>query len=162
MSCRYNRAYATFLKTMKIELLAGRHFDANRAADSSACIVNETFINVAGWSLEEAIGKRVWDLNYTIIGVCKDFHEQSPFTKIKPYFLLNHPGYLTKDKDINIRIEDVSNKNIINDIKIVLEGFFPESNFELGPYDENTNNGANRVYLGMAKTFGFFSGQGIP
>jgi putative ABC transport system permease protein len=157
INCRYNRAYATFLNTLKIDLLAGRHFDVSRAVDSNACIVNETFVKVAGWSLEEAIGKRVWDLDYTIIGVVKDFHEQSPFTKIKPYFLYSHPGYLTHDKDINIRVADASNKETIREIESILEDFFPESNFEFGLFDENINNGTNKVYAGMAKTFGFFS-----
>ncbi len=157
LNCRYNRAYATFLNTLKIELIAGRHFDPDRATDSSACIVNETFIKVAGWTVEEAIGKRVWDLNYTIIGVMEDFHEQSPYMKIKPYFLYHHPGYLTHDKNIDIRLTDISNKETIKEVKIVLEDFFPDRNFELGPFDENTNNSTNMVYSRMAKTFGFFS-----
>jgi putative ABC transport system permease protein len=158
MTCRYNRAYATFLNTLKIDLLAGRHFDANRTADSSACIVNETFVSAAGWSLDEAIGKRVWDLKYTIIGVTKDFHVKSPFSKISPYFLFNHPGYLTGNKIIDIRVRDASNKETIKKIKIILEDYFPESNFEIGPFDENKNNGnTNKVLSAMGKTFGFFT-----
>ncbi len=157
MTCRYNRAYATFLKTLKIELLAGRDFDVNRMEDSTACIVNETFARFAGWTIEEAIGKRVWDLQYTIIGVTKDFHLQSPFSKIRPYFLIKHSGYLTGNKAIDIRVKDLSNKETIKKIKIILEDFFPESNFELVHFDGNANDDTNKIYGAMGKTFGFFS-----
>jgi putative ABC transport system permease protein len=157
MTCRYNKAYATFLKTLKIELLAGRDFDVNRIADSSACIVNETFVSIAGWTIDEAIGKRVWNLQYTIIGVTKDFHLQSPFSKIRPYFLIKHSGYLTGNKTIDIRVKDLSNKEAIKKIKIILEDFFPESNFELAPFDGNANDDTNKLYGTMGKTFGFFS-----
>lgn len=157
MNCRFNCAYATFLNTMKIDLVAGRQFDAKRVSDSTACIVNETFVNVIGWSYEEAIGKRVWDKDYTIIGVMKDFHEQSPFSKIQPYILIHHSGYLTGWKNINIRVKDGSNSETVGQIRTVLEDYFPESNFEVRPFDENQQNYTNKIYEGMAKTFGFFS-----
>jgi putative ABC transport system permease protein len=157
INCRYNRAYATFLNTLRIKLVAGRNFDANRKADSLACIVNETFVRTVGWSINEAIGKRVWDDEYTIIGVVKDFHEQSPYTKIRPYFLCSHLGYLTGTKAIDIRVTDLSNKETINEIRIILEDFFPESNFELTPFDENANDDTNGVFSAMGRTFGFFS-----
>lgn len=157
MNCRFNRAYATFLNTMKIDLVAGRHFDENRASDSAACIVNETFVDVIGWTYEEAIGKRVWEKDYTIIGVMKDFHEQSPFSKIQPYILIHHPGYLTGWKNVDIRVEDAPNRETVGQIRTLLEDYFPESNFEVRPFDENLQNDTNKIYLGMAKTFGFFS-----
>lgn len=157
MNCRFNRAYATFLNTMKIDLVSGRHFDPNRAADSTACIVNETFIKVIGWSPEEAIGKLVWDRDYQIIGVMKDFHEQSPFSKINPYILIHHPGYLTGWKNILIRVNDESNAELKGRIKLKLEEYFPESNFEVAPFNLTLDNDTNRIYSGMTKTFGFFS-----
>ncbi len=157
MNSRFNRAYATFLNTMKIDLVTGRHFNPNRAADSAACIVNEEFVNIIGWDYEEAIGKRVWDKDYTIIGISKDFHERSPFERIKPYILIHHPGYLTGWKNILIRVEDESNVEVQRRVRLKLEEYFPESNFDLRPFDENLSTDAERIYEGMAKTFGFFS-----
>ncbi len=157
MNSRFNRAYATFLNTMKIDLVTGRHFDPNRAADSAACIVNEEFVNIIGWDYEEAIGKRVWDKDYTIIGISKDFHERSPFERIKPYILIHHPGYLTGWKNILIRVEDESNVEVQRGVRLKLEEYFPESNFDLRPFDENLSTDEERIYEGMAKTFGFFS-----
>ncbi len=157
ISCRYNKAYATFLKTLEIELLAGRDFDENRIADSTACIVNETFVRILGWNIEEAIGKRVWNLQYTIIGITKDFHQQSPFTKIRPYFLCSHPGFLTGNKVISIRVADARNRNTIKNINIVLDDFFPDSNFELTLFDENADDDTQETFSAIGKTFGFFS-----
>jgi putative ABC transport system permease protein len=161
LNSRYNRATSQFIPTMKIEMIAGRNFDDKIASDSSACIVNETFINVIGWSQEEAIGKRVWEKDYTIIGVMKDFHEQSPFSKIQPYILIHHSGYLTGWKNIDIRIKEGSNSETVGQIRTVLEDYFPESNFEVRPFDENQQNYTNKIYEGMAKTFGFFSAVSI-
>ena len=157
MNSRFNRAYATFLNTMKIDLVTGRHFDPNRAADSAVCIVNEEFVNIIGWDYEEAIGKRVWDKDYTIIGISKDFHERSPFERIKPYILIHHPGYLTGWKNILIRVEDESNVEVQRGVRLKLEEYFPESNFDLRPFGENLSTDEERIYEGMAKTFGFFS-----
>jgi putative ABC transport system permease protein len=155
--CRYNRASPTFIPTLKLGLIAGRNFDDKIASDLSGCIVNQAFVDVIGWGYQEAIGKRVWDNRYTIVGVMKDFHEQSPVAKIPPYLLRYHPGYLTGTKKILIRVKDISDSEVSGFIKTKLEEFFPESNFEVRPYDENLGEGTQKVFLGLAKTFGFFS-----
>jgi len=155
MNSRYNQAYSTYINVMGLNLIGGRDFNENLASDSAACIVNETFVDVIGWSKEEALGKKVWYNGHTIIGVIKDFHEQSPFTKIKPYILTKHPGHLTGWKNILVRVDDISNSETVGKVKTILEDYFPESNFNLKPY--GTDNGTNDVYQGMVKTFSFFS-----
>ncbi|MFC2151446.1 ABC transporter permease [Bacteroidota bacterium] len=157
INCRFNRGTSSFIPSMKIEIIAGRNFSEELASDSSTCIVNETFVNIIGWSYEEAIGKKVWDNDYTIVGVMKDFHENSPFTKIKPYILTYHPGYLTGTKKILVRVENISDKESTGRVKAKLEEYFPESNFEIHPYDQNLGYDTNKIYEGMVKTFGFFS-----
>ena len=157
LSCRYNQASNTYLNTMEIEIIAGSDFDLNRNYDSTACIVNETFVNIIGWSAEEAIGKRVWENNYIITGVMKDFHEQTPFIKIRPYILIQHSGYLTDSKILLFRLKDNFNSETVERITSVLEDYFPESNFHVSTFDANAFNQTNSVYLGMTKTFGFFS-----
>ncbi|MBI9054594.1 MAG: ABC transporter permease [Bacteroidales bacterium] len=155
--CRFNRAYDTYLNTMGIDIISGRDFELERNYDSTACIVNETFVNVIGWSPEEAIGKKVWNSNYIIIGVMKDFHEHTPFNKIQPYILIQHPGYLTGTKTMMFRMQNEYKAEAIENIRTILDDYFPESNFTIGNFDQNKNNQTNTVYLGMVKTFGFFS-----
>lgn len=157
MMCRFNCAYATFLKTMKIDLVAGKDFDLDRNFDSTVCLVNQTFINTIGWTNDEAIGKKVWNNDYTIIGVMKDFNERTPFIKIQPYILIQHSGYLTGVKTILFRMKDGYSSTSIHKINKILKAYFTESNFTVSSFDQNANYSTNKVYLGMAKTFGFFS-----
>ena len=157
MNCRFNSAYETFLNTMKINLLAGRNFNRDLASDSTTCIVNETFINVIGWNKEEAIGKRVWNNNYTIIGVMGDFHENTPTAKIDPYILINHLGDLTGYKTLLFKLEENFSQETRGRIKTLLEEYFPDSNFELMDYDQSISQESFLIYKGIIKTFGFFS-----
>lgn len=157
LSCRYNKASDTYVHTMELEIVAGSNFDLKRNYDSTACIVNETFVNSIGWTPEEAIGKRVWDNKYLIKGVLKDFHEQTPFIKIQPYILIQHPGHLTNSKILLFRLNNNYSSETVERINKVLESYFPESNFHVNAYDPNAFNQTNGVYLGMTKTFGFFS-----
>jgi putative ABC transport system permease protein len=159
MNSRYNRATATFIPTMKIDMVEGRNFNDHLASDSAACIVNQRFVNIIGWSCEEAIGKKVWDnsYSYTIVGIMKDFHENTPYIQVQPYLLTYHPGYLTGGKQIIVRVNDISDKKIFGQIKTKLEEYFPESYLEVRSYDNNLGEGTYTIYLGLAKTFGFFS-----
>ena len=81
-----------FFRAMGVDLVAGRSFDPNNAADPhSAFIVNETAVREFGW--DDPIGKKI---NYgyeksdgekwegTVIGVVKDFNIYSMRKKIEP------------------------------------------------------------------------------
>jgi len=157
LSCRYNKASNNYLNTMEIEIIAGSDFDLNRNYDPTACIVNETFVKSIGWSPEEAIGKRIWDNHYIIKGVLKDFHERTPYIKIQPYVLIQHRGNLTDPKILMFRLKENYHPKSVERINSVLHDYFPESNFHVRAYDPNALNQTNAIYLGMTKTFGFFS-----
>jgi len=73
-----------YLKTLNLELIAGRNFNAQTAADSTAIIINESTLATLGLNAEEALGVRVTEEVerenpefYHIIGVIKDFHYES-------------------------------------------------------------------------------------
>lgn len=81
-----------FFRAMGLELVAGRSFDPQNAADPHAAfIVNETAVKEFGW--DDPIGKRIsygyedpegekWD--GTVIGVVNDFNVYSLHQKIEP------------------------------------------------------------------------------
>jgi len=87
-----------FLPTFKIPVVAGRNFSANYPSDSvRSVIVNESFVKVAGWSVQSAVGKTI---NYlrdnkpaTIIGVIKDYHFISLKEKITPELFTMDPDF---------------------------------------------------------------------
>ncbi|MEO1258196.1 MAG: ABC transporter permease [Bacteroidota bacterium] len=79
-----------YLTTLGMELVTGRFFDEARPADSSAIILNEEAAKQFGF-LNDPIGKKVYTFDgspqgkpspedfveYTVIGVVKDFHWES-------------------------------------------------------------------------------------
>lgn len=77
-----------FMKTMKLQLVAGRDFSPAFATDSSAVIINETAAALMGYK-KDPIGKPVFAGSYPmhIIGVVKDFHFQSLHETIMPLLL---------------------------------------------------------------------------
>ncbi|MEH6406529.1 MAG: ABC transporter permease [Leeuwenhoekiella sp.] len=73
-----------YVSTLSLELIAGRDFNSQSAADSTAVIVNESTLAILGLSADEALGARITEeigledpQFYHIIGVIKDFHYES-------------------------------------------------------------------------------------
>ncbi|WP_190810258.1 ABC transporter permease [Flagellimonas sp. S3867] len=73
-----------YLSTLDIEVLAGRDFNKEFAADSTAMVLNEAAVDILGISSEEALGMRLSrDLGsdnpqyLTVVGVIKNFHYES-------------------------------------------------------------------------------------
>jgi ABC-type antimicrobial peptide transport system permease subunit len=91
-----------FIKTLGIELVAGRDFDPTKKSDYEGKIIfNETAIKTMG--LEDPVGKTVklWGNDVQIIGVVKDFHAQSLHEEISPLFIRLNASFLT---DMVVRI----------------------------------------------------------
>ncbi len=91
-----------YMKTLGMELLAGRNFDPAKVKDTvNEFIVNEAFLRDFGLTAEEAIGKQSTlgmirkNGPGTIVGVVKDFHFTSLHHKVEPIVLFNHPDYFS-------------------------------------------------------------------
>ena len=72
-------------KTFSLEIIQGRDFDLmNHATDSTAILLNESAVALMGF--EEPIGEKIKDngVEWTVIGVVKDFIMNSPFQKVEP------------------------------------------------------------------------------
>ncbi|KYP15522.1 ABC transporter permease [Flavihumibacter sp. CACIAM 22H1] len=83
------RVSENFIDVFQIKLLSGRFFSPGFIADSNNYIINETAMNVMGFTRETAIGKAL-SLNEkkgTIIGVVKDFNYKPIHTSIEPLIL---------------------------------------------------------------------------
>ncbi len=73
-----------YLSTLDIEVLAGRDFNRQFVADSTAMILNEAAVSILGITPKEALGLRLSrDIGVenpqflTVVGVIKDFHYES-------------------------------------------------------------------------------------
>jgi len=87
------------LETLGIELLSGRTFDINRPGDvNTSVILNETAVKAIGYNTEEAIGRKIYAMedtilfDYTIIGITRDFNFMSLHEEISAYLFVIRPG----------------------------------------------------------------------
>ncbi len=79
-----------FLATFKIELVQGRNFSDQFAADKNAYLINETLAHTLLW--DQPVGKLIRrDGEHPIIGVVKDFNFSSLHDKIEPLIISNNP-----------------------------------------------------------------------
>ena len=77
------------ITTAGFQLIAGRDFDLDKyPADSTSILLNESAVKVMGF--EQPIGEiiRDGDLQYTVVGVFKDFVLESPFEIVRPMVFL--------------------------------------------------------------------------
>ncbi len=95
---RTNRIDDNFFQTLNIQLAAGRLFSSAFTADTNRnIIINEKALQEIGFaSAEKSIGEKLFfkfqgqTLNYSIVGVVKDFHFEDLQQPITPYaFTLN-------------------------------------------------------------------------
>ena len=81
-----------FMKTMNLQMVAGRSFPSDGPYDSTGVIVNETAVALMGY--KDPIGKPVFNGNFRshIVGVVKDFHFKSLHAPIEPLVLFMGKG----------------------------------------------------------------------
>ena len=130
-----------YITTLEIELLEGRNFDASRASDSMAIIVNEALVKDMGWDkpLEEYLN---WTqdsigLGSKVIGVVKDYHFRSLEEEIGTLFLSmdkKRAGYLTSML-VKINTEDIP--STIDLLRTNWKELYPDKPFDFSFLDEN-------------------------
>ncbi len=157
-----------FIKTMGMELVAGRDFSMELSTDiGGSAIVNETLVKMMEW--KDPLGKRI---QYSetefmrVIGVVKDFHYHAMHRQIGPLFMRIvqedftrlHPalrsGHVTS---LVVSISDQEKSGTLNYIQEVLLEFDPKHPFEYYFLEDRIDN----LYLSeqrLIKLTGLFSG----
>ena len=115
-----------FMKTMGIELIAGRNFDEQYGTDHQSVILNETAVKYVGW--ENPIGKYIsYDNNrrFQVIGVMKDFRTHSSRNPIYTFGLFHESSeaYNEPQSFIALRLQQGSETKVIKEAKDLLEKF---------------------------------------
>jgi putative ABC transport system permease protein len=81
VSVEYLAVDENYVRTLGLEVVAGRDFDPNRQTDlKEGLVLNEKAVSMFGWnSPEEALGKRIVSPSGTpagvVIGVVRDYHQ---------------------------------------------------------------------------------------
>lgn len=122
-----------FVDVFNLNILYGRNFSKEFPADKDALILNETAVKWMGFnSSEEAIGKSVdyWGEFYTIIGVIKDYHQQSLKQSFEPNIYRLFPYGRPPWGQFAIKIGTRNTNETIRLVEQYYERFFPGNPFE--------------------------------
>ncbi|MBN3583155.1 ABC transporter permease [Algoriphagus aestuarii] len=110
---------ANLVKTAGMELVAGRDIDVfTYASDSMAALINERTAEIMGF--EDPIGQVINDdeMEFTVVGVVKDFIMESPFEEVRPIVVMGPKRNLNF---IHIRLRE--NQNMANSLASVEKVF---------------------------------------
>ncbi|MDP2141442.1 MAG: ABC transporter permease [Gammaproteobacteria bacterium] len=152
-----------FIEVMGLEMVLGESFaQRSSTAEGSAVIVNESLVAQMGW--ENPIGKQIFSLNSTVIGVMKDFHAESLHRPILPIMLsifrppdsaiVQPLDILTRD--IVISISGSNMNSTLAHIERVMTSLDPEHPFEF-QFFENTVDQQYRSELQLMNLTGVFA-----
>jgi putative ABC transport system permease protein len=124
-----------FVKTMKLQLLAGRDFSKDFAADSANYLVNESALQKIGY--KDPVGKplSLWGTKGQIIGVLKDFHFNSLREPINP--LIIKLGEKDDWGSVLVRTEKAKTKQALAGLETICKNLNPHFPFDYQFADED-------------------------
>lgn len=123
-----------FMKTMNLQMVAGRSFPSDGPYDSTGVIVNETAAALMGY--KDPVGKPVFNGSFRshIIGVVKDFHFKSLHERIEPLLLFMGNGEWYSS--IIIRTKSGKTKEALDGLKKICNELNPAFPFTYKFSDE--------------------------
>ena len=148
-----------FIKAFDLNLIAGRDYSESENENGNVVIINEMALRQLGFQKAgEALNSfiLVGDKQFEIVGILKDFHQESLKSEIKP--ILFFFGYLWMS-DIgyySIRINSSDLKNTITRIEEVWKKVYPEDHFKYFFLDEDYNS-QYRSVISFGHVFTLFS-----
>jgi len=143
-----------YIEALDLELIDGRSFSKEYFMDdSTAYIVNEEFVKIAGY--EKPIGQKLslWDLEGKIIGVAKDFHFMPMHFKIEPLIIKIDPEQI---RYILIKVNQGDLLKTVNIIEKKWKEFFTAYPFKFFFMDQ----GFDAIYKSekrMSMIFNYFT-----
>ncbi len=111
-----------FAETFNLELVSGSYYRKGRKLDTTSIVFNEKAIEIMG--IEDPVGKEIdlWGTSREIVGVVKDFHNQSLHEEIKPAgFILDE----NRAGTLYIKTEPGETQMAISSIKSVFSSVLP-------------------------------------
>jgi len=122
-----------YLDLLGAKIIAGRNFDRSFSSDSSSLILNEKATKWMGFgSAEEAVNQMVnyWGDIYTIIGVVKDYCQQSPKEAFEPHIF----RFMPQGRDVRgyfmVKILPGTESNALELVESKYSEFFPDNPFD--------------------------------
>jgi putative ABC transport system permease protein len=158
---RKSEFYYTFVDSdyfhvYDMEIIKGRNFSEDFPTEKDqAVVINETASQSLGW--ENPIGKKIksHSIEWTVIGVTKDFHFESLYSKIEPMIFIA----LNKNRGLDyfsVKVNPIDLPSTLGLIREKWEKFSPEFPFQYYFLDERID----RVYKAeqrFGKSFNIFT-----
>ena len=147
-----------YIDLMRLKLIAGRNFMADSKSDvGKSVIINEKLAFRFGWKPDEAIGKQIKpsdSTTYTIVGVLKDFTQETLFDPIRPVaMVLVNPEKYSR---IIIRAKPGSLSSVFAETKAAWLKLYPIKPFR-GYYQDELDAQAANVNESVATIFRWFA-----
>jgi putative ABC transport system permease protein len=117
-----------YIKTMGIRLLMGRDFSEEVKSDSAAIIINKAALQLM--NLEDPLGTELplWGGTRKLIGVVDDVLMGSPYSPVKPMFIVLEPEWIDV---VTVRLKKTTDLPAsIKAVQSVFEKFAPAYPFE--------------------------------
>jgi hypothetical protein len=152
-----------YVKTMGIELVAGRDFDPSYSLDTNNYLVNEAAARKIGY--KDPVGKELtmWGDKGTIIGLMKDYHHNSLHVPIEPLILRLMKVSWVKENgywgNVIIRTEKGQTKQALASMEKVFKQFNPGYPFKYYFTDDEImkNYKAEYTVSKLSKYFAFLA-----
>lgn len=133
-----------FVKTMGMEIVTGRDFSRDISSDTTfAVLVNEAMVKRMAW--QNPLGKKFIfqgggpngkDLEKHVVGVIKDYHQNSLYDAIEPLMIiLDDNNYY-----VFVRTEEGDVRKSIAALEKEWKAVFPNSSFEYTFLDQDFNS----------------------
>jgi len=123
-----------FVRTMKMEMAAGRDFSKDFPTDADGCIINETALRI--FKFDKPLGQRITinGRKLSVVGVVKDFHFRSLHENIKPVIMeLMQSGYYG---NILVRTKPGQTKQALTSLSSLSKSLNPQFPFDYTFADE--------------------------
>ncbi len=148
-----------YVDLFDLEILYGRNFAREFPDESKSLILNETAVAWMGFEdAESAVGEKIsyWGNEFTLIGVMKDFHQQSLKEAYEPHIYRFAPTGRGRLTVYALKINTMNVQNTIDNVKTNYAQFFPGNPFEFFFLDEYYNQ-QYRADEMFGKIFGMFA-----
>lgn len=135
-----------YFKTLGMQFVSGRNFSYDYGTDTASCIINESAAKRFGWSIEDAIGKKInwnfasnWDneIKGQVIGVVKDYHFKSLHEEIEALVITMAPDF---NNIVFAKIHPRKINEAIHYFETVFRELVPQYPFEYHFLDQNIEN----------------------
>lgn len=158
ISTEYMAIDDDYMKTLGLNLVAGRNFDVSRKTDiEDALIINELTAEKLGWTPENAIGKRIDSPSKhpagMVIGVVKDYHEFGLQKEIYPMAMDYNPG---RARYFAIRFKTTGTADLVSNLEKLWKKYYDGYEFKYFFLDENFAR-QYQAEQRLAKVFSVFS-----